>query len=73
MARKTTPKTEPAITLTRQEAERLMELYTNVEAADAHFQRCQSDLFRQHVQGVYRAQTVEDAYRALRARLEEVE
>ena len=31
------------------EAEQLLELYRNVEAADAHFQRCQSDSFRQHI------------------------
>lgn len=55
------------VTISRADAEHIMELYNNVEAADAHFMRCQSDLFRQHVQGVYKAMLVANAYANLRA------
>ena len=53
------------------EAEQLLELYRNVEAADAHFQRCQSDSFRQHIKGVYRAPLVVGAFDSLRASIDQ--
>lgn len=53
------------IVLDLNDAKRLYELYQNVEAADAHFQRCQSDSFRQHVQSVYKAANIRAAFERL--------
>lgn len=58
------------ITLTIEQAEQILELYRNAEAADAHFKNCQSDLFRQHMQGVYRAPLVATAFQQLREAVE---
>lgn len=54
-----------AVSIPIKYAEQLLELYRNIEAADAHFQRCQSDLFRNHMKGVYQAPLVADAFAAL--------
>ena len=54
-----------AITLTVEQAEQILELYRNTEAADAHFKNCQSDIFRQHMRGVYQAPLVESAFKQL--------
>lgn len=55
------------ITLTTSQAERLFDLYNNVSAADAHYQRCQSDQFRVHVKAVYQNAGVQQAFEELRA------
>lgn len=54
-------------------AQQALELFRNVEAADAHFQTCQSIPFRQHVRSVYRAPNVEAAYRDIAAAVEKAE
>ncbi len=61
----------PAVSIPVHQAEQLLELYRNIEAADAHFQRCQSDSFRQHVKSVYRAPNVAAAYEQLKAAVAE--
>lgn len=58
------------ITLTRAEAEKIYELFNNIEAADSHYQRCQSDYFRLHVQGTYKNQAVAAAFDSLKRKLE---
>ena len=61
------------ITITRTEAERLYDLFKNVETADAHYQRCQSDHFRLHVQSVYKNAGITAAFESLKAKLDEAE
>lgn len=58
------------ITLTTSQAERLFDLYNNVAAADAHYQRCQSDQFRVHVKAVYQNAGVQQAFEELHALIE---
>lgn len=60
----------PVVTLDLADAEKLYELYRNVELADVHFHTCQSGNFRQHVQGVYRAANVKNAYDKLKAAID---
>ena len=67
MAKKNDPVT---IEIPVADAEQFMALYTNVEAADAHYLPCQSELFRQHVQGCYKAALVDAAFQRLKQRLE---
>lgn len=55
-------KAEPVVTIPLQQARQMLELYRNIEAADAHFMRCQSDLFRSHTKGVYQAPLVAGAF-----------
>ena len=50
-----------------EDAKRLMELYTSLEAADAHYRTCQAQNFRQFVQLVYKAPKVNAAYQKLNA------
>ena len=57
------------ITIDKQTAERLFDLYNNVAAADAHYQRCQSDNFRMHVRAVYQNKGVEDAFAELKDKI----
>ena len=64
------PKT---VTIPIDKARCLLDLYNNIEAADAHFQRCQSDLFRQHMAAVYKAPLVASAFEALRAVVAELD
>lgn len=64
---------ENGITLTKEEARQLYSLYENVELADAHFHTCQSHQFRQHLQGVYKAENVSRAFAKLAAFLAENE
>ena len=59
------------ITITREQAEKLAELYHNIEAADAIYKRCQSDYFRLHVQGCYKSEGIAQAYRDLKGKLED--
>lgn len=54
--------TVPVVTIPLQQARQMLELYRNIEAADAHFMRCQSDLFRSHMKGVYQAPLVAGAF-----------
>lgn len=65
MAMKKTTASPDMIEIQRADAVQLLELFRNVEAADAHYKRCQSDLFRQHVQATYKATLVEGAYSRL--------
>lgn len=62
-----------AITIDRETAEKLYDLYNNIVAADAHYKRCQGDNFRMHVKSVYQAKTVESAFEALKAQLDKQE
>jgi len=48
------------------DAEKIYDLFFNVESADAHFHTCQSVNFRQHVQSVYKAQNISKAFEALK-------
>lgn len=59
------------VTIDLKTAERLYDLFHNVEAADAHYKRCQSDQFRVHVQSVYQNAGVHDAFEALSGRIKE--
>lgn len=59
------------ITISRAVAEQLYDLYNNVSAADAHYQRCQSDNFRVHVKGVYQNKGIENAFAELRQKIDE--
>lgn len=54
-----------AITIDTRTAEKLFDLYNNVAAADAHYQRCQSDQFRLHVKAVYQNAKVQQAFEEL--------
>ena len=55
------------ITIDKAMAEQLYDLYHNVEAADAHYKRCQSDNFRVHIKSVYQNDGVRQAFESLRA------
>lgn len=54
-------------------AKRIYELYNNIEAADAHFQTCQSVNFRQHMQSVYKARNIANAFEELNEKIVECE
>lgn len=56
----------PIITITVEDAEQIYKLFENVELADVHFHSCQSAQFRQHIQSVYKAQNIEQAFNNLR-------
>ena len=70
---KNTTQAASGITIPIEAAKHILELFDNVEAADSHFQRCQSDLFRQHVKAVYDAKLVRDSFGQLRGELEKKE
>lgn len=59
------------ITIPRNVAEQLYELYKNVSVADAHYKRCQSDNFRMHIKSVYQNQAVASAYDELQKAFDE--
>lgn len=61
---------EPEIHISGTDAARILELYDGMIAADAHYQRCQSDAFRQFVAGNAKAETVGSAFESLRAAIE---
>ena len=61
------------ITISREVAKQLYDLYNNVSAADAHYKRCQSDNFRVHIKAVYQSMAIESAYAELKAALDEAE
>lgn len=61
----------PAVSIPIQQAKQLIELYRNIEAADAHFKSCQSELFRNHMRAVYQAPLVAGAFEALQKTLSE--
>lgn len=61
------------ITIPRSVAEQLYELYHNVESADAHYKRCQSDNFRVHVKSVYQSKAIENAFADLKNALDSAE
>lgn len=61
---------EPQITIPLSKAKQLYELYRNVEFADAHYRTCQSDNFRIHLQGVYKAGKISKAFDALAAAID---
>ena len=52
----------PIVMMTVADAEQLYELYRNIEMADTHFHTCQSEQFRQHMRGVYKARNVSAAF-----------
>ena len=58
------------ITISRKVAEQLYDLYNNVSAADAHYQRCQSDNFRLHVKAVYQNAGVSAAFDELKQKID---
>lgn len=61
------------ITIPRNTAQQLYELYNNVVAADAHYKRCQSDNFRVHIKAVYQSEAVANAFDQLKARMDAAE
>lgn len=63
----------PKISLDKKVAEQLYELFHNVEVADSHYKRCQSDQFRMHVQSVYKNKGVSDAFEALQTAIDAAE
>ena len=70
---KTVKKTVPkpiTVAITISDARQLYELYQNLEAADAHYQTCQSRGFRDHMQKVYRAANVQSAFAELKSQLD---
>lgn len=58
------------ITISREVAEQLYDLYHNVELADTHYKRCQSDNFRLHVCDVYKNANVAGAFATLKSQLD---
>ena len=54
-----------SLIITKEMAEALLSLFTNCEAADAHFKGCQATQFRSHIQGTYKAPKVQAAFHAL--------
>lgn len=58
------------IVLKREEAERLCELYENIESADSIYKRCQSDYFRLHVQNTYKNDAIASAFASVKKQLE---
>lgn len=55
------------ISLTIDEAKKILELYRNIESADAHYRTCQAQNFRAHVQSTYKAPNISAAFEALKA------
>lgn len=60
----------PNITILAADAEHIFQLYWNVETADAHYRRCQSDYFRNHVQSIYRGAQTAEAFARLKEQLD---
>ena len=58
------------VTIDTKTAEGLLELYRNVESADAVYKRCQSDQFRLHVKAVMQNDSVKQAFEQLREKTE---
>ncbi len=58
------------IELTLKQAQDLLTVYDNIEAADAHFKLCQSDLFRNFTKDTIYAKDIENAYATLRQQIE---
>ena len=58
------------ITLTREQAEKIYELYNAVEAADTIYKSCQSEYFRNYVRGNYRNDVTAGAFAVLKAKIE---
>lgn len=58
--------TNDAVIISVNDAEKIYDLFFNVESADAHFHTCQSVNFRQHVQSVYKAPNISKAFEALK-------
>ena len=67
------PQTDEGIRIDTEDAKRLIELYTSLEVADAHYHTCQAQNFRQFVQSVYKAPKITSAYRKLNACIESKE
>ena len=63
-------KTAKKIELTVKQAQDLLTVYTNIEAADAHFKTCQADLFRDFTRDTIKAKDIESAYATLRQQIE---
>lgn len=61
------------VTLDLKTAQQLYDLFHNVEAADLHYKRCQSDQFRVHVKSVYQNEGVQHAFESLRSLLDVAE
>ena len=57
------------ITIPRDVAEKIYDLYNNVVAADNHYKRCQSDNFRVHIKSVYQSKDTETAFAALKEQM----
>lgn len=66
------PKAAPVseISISVNDAEKLIELHRKIAKADEHFKTCQSVNFREFVQGVYKAQTTVDAVNRLKEAVE---
>lgn len=47
-----------------------LDLYTNLEAADATFKPCQDKAFRQHMKSCLKAQNIQKAFADIREKLE---
>ena len=60
------------VTIDTKTAEGLLELYRNVESADAVYKRCQSDQFRLHVKAVMQNDSVKQAFEQLKQKTEQI-
>lgn len=64
---------EDLLTMSMKDAKNLLTLYDGIKEADEFFHTCQSQQFRQHIQGTYKAAKVEKAFEALREKLRKEE
>lgn len=64
---------EDLITISVKDAKIFLMLFDGVKEADEFFHTCQSQQFRQHIQGTYKAAKVEKAFEALREKLRKEE
>lgn len=63
------PEAEPVpdtVTISREDAEKIMRLFDILDSADTHYKSCQSAEYRSFVTSAFRAQKIQDAYEALR-------
>ena len=61
------------ITLTREQAQTILDFHEAIEAADNHYKSCQSGAFKSFAHSQLSSMHVEEAFQALRKQMEKVE
>lgn len=62
--------TQTNITISKQDAQQILELFDSIEMADKHYYSCQSNVFRRFVVSTSKSANVSGAYARLKAKLE---